>query len=651
MADETTRIDIRARDRSAAAFRSVRGRLNRLSRQVLSARNAIVVLAGITGMGLLIKNAFASSDAMAKLSDRLQVSTQRLAALKLQAELTGTNFNRVQVAIRMSTRNLIDAAAGTGEAVEAFKTLNIEAAELARLPIDQQFLAIGERLVGVENAAQRNALAMEIFGARSSEVLNLFADGAAGLRRAQDDVDRLGVSLSRIESAQIEAANDAVTRSQLVFQGLANTIAVELSPVITALADRFTESAKASDGFRDQVVSGMENIAEAIAIASNVLQGLRFAWAGLKLGVGAAIDFMIQALADFDRQITALQNKLANSFIGKKLGIEAQEAGAAIQLMAEVSTDRLAELQEEFDAIAIEGLPAERVRAFFAEVRAQAEQSAQAVAESRAGLSDVGGTPTALAGDDSVAKLEAFFSKRLETLNAAFMTENERLIAQQNEQLSLVNAAQALEFISVQEGMRLREELELQHQAKLGDLSAQGVLQRRRFMEMNTRQQTQAVLGELLSLTGGVAASNEKMFKLNKVAGIANAIINTFQGVTKTLSAYPWPLAGAMAALHVAAGLAQVQQIRNAQFGGATSAPSVAGGGAVPVTPATQTPPTLAPGPDTAVPIVTVIIQGSVFNTDETVDTIEDRLRDRIRNNDSILIEPGSRNALLLGAA
>ena len=60
------------------------------------------------------------------------------------------------------------------------------------------------------------------------------------------------------------------------------------------------------------------------------------------------------------------------------------------------------------------------------------------------------------------------------------------------------------------------------------------------------------------------------------MAGISNAVINTAQGVTNALAAYPPPLSFAMAGLQLAAGTAQIAAIRSTSFGGG-SAPSMAG--------------------------------------------------------------------------
>ncbi len=98
------------------------------------------------------------------------------------------------------------------------------------------------------------------------------------------------------------------------------------------------------------------------------------------------------------------------------------------------------------------------------------------------------------------------------------------------------------------------------------------------FAEMTAKQKTQSVLGEALRLTSGVAQQSKAMFKINKVAGIANAVINTAQSITEMMK-LPWPLNLAMAALAAAAGAAQIAAIKSTTFsgGGSGTTPSLAG--------------------------------------------------------------------------
>lgn len=93
-----------------------------------------------------------------------------------------------------------------------------------------------------------------------------------------------------------------------------------------------------------------------------------------------------------------------------------------------------------------------------------------------------------------------------------------------------------------------------------------------------------SVADNLKDMTAGVARENRAMFEINKAASLASAVVNTAQGVTKALSAYPPPLSFVMAAAQAAAGAAQISAIARSQFGSGV-APSQATTPPTPVTP------------------------------------------------------------------
>jgi len=99
-----------------------------------------------------------------------------------------------------------------------------------------------------------------------------------------------------------------------------------------------------------------------------------------------------------------------------------------------------------------------------------------------------------------------------------------------------------------------------------------------KFNALSWDSQVSQVSGSLAKMTQGVTQQSKTLFKINKAAGIANAIINTAQGVTAALAAYPPPLSFAMAAAQLAAGIAQVQAIKSTSFGSG-SVPSLGGSG------------------------------------------------------------------------
>ena len=110
----------------------------------------------------------------------------------------------------------------------------------------------------------------------------------------------------------------------------------------------------------------------------------------------------------------------------------------------------------------------------------------------------------------------------------------------------------------------------------------QAELDRAEFEKATSGQKAKTIIGDAVKITQGVAQQSKALFKINKIAGIANAIVNTSEGITKALASYPPPVSFAMAALQAAAGFAQVSAIRSQSFsgGGGGTTPSAAGSAA-----------------------------------------------------------------------
>ena len=147
------------------------------------------------------------------------------------------------------------------------------------------------------------------------------------------------------------------------------------------------------------------------------------------------------------------------------------------------------------------------------------------------------------------------------------------------------------------------EKITRNHQQRLTDIEREAIEQRAEFERMSTVQRVDFALGEAVRMTQGVATSSKTMFRINKAAAIAQATIAMFQGIEKTRAAYPYPWNIPMVALHIASSLANIAKLKAAQFGTSTSAPSVAGGGAIPVQPVNPVAvPTALPPPQAAQP-------------------------------------------------
>jgi hypothetical protein len=141
---------------------------------------------------------------------------------------------------------------------------------------------------------------------------------------------------------------------------------------------------------------------------------------------------------------------------------------------------------------------------------------------------------------------------------------------------------------------QLIQDKKIEQLATLENLRAEELLSEQRFWQLSRQVKTKAYNDEQkliedkekkkeMAIKRGQAATLTAtasflgmLGQKNKGFAIAEAVMNTYLGVSRTLAAYPFPYNLAPAALHLAQGVAQVSAIRS---GGGASVPS---GGSVP---------------------------------------------------------------------
>ncbi len=105
----------------------------------------------------------------------------------------------------MMTKSLSQAAQGTGPAVKALDALNLSAADLAKLPIDEKMAAIQDAIARFIPTAQQAAVASQIFGSRAGLIFTRI--DSATLRQATQDVADFGVAVTESDAAQIHRSH------------------------------------------------------------------------------------------------------------------------------------------------------------------------------------------------------------------------------------------------------------------------------------------------------------------------------------------------------------------------------------------------------------------------------------------------------------
>ncbi|MCG6560798.1 phage tail tape measure protein, partial [Ruegeria sp. 1NDH52C] len=265
--------------RLSREMEAANARLAGFARRVKVAAAAAVAAAMAAGVAM-VRSGLETVDAQAKLAQSLGTTVASIQTLERAGELAGVSMSGIEQATKDLTRRLSQAATGTGPAADALDRLGLSANELIALPLDARVGAINSRLEDFVPAAERAAVAGQLFGEEGSIAMSRI--DTATLRQATEDVRAFGVVVSEQDADQIERTNDAISRLGLIWRGLSNQLAVAAAPALEAVADAMAALANRT-GPLGRVLTGLfDNIGRLTTYAATFAAFLAGRWvAGL----------------------------------------------------------------------------------------------------------------------------------------------------------------------------------------------------------------------------------------------------------------------------------------------------------------------------------------------------------------------------------
>lgn len=129
-------------------------------------------------------------DAMSKggelvdLSEQTGLAVDKLMELQVAFEQAGLGADEVGSVVNKMQRSIADAANGSASGQAMFAGLGISLQSLGQMDAAGQLEEVGNKIMAIQDPAQRSAAAMEIFGKSGGRMLALFASG--GLSGAQE---------------------------------------------------------------------------------------------------------------------------------------------------------------------------------------------------------------------------------------------------------------------------------------------------------------------------------------------------------------------------------------------------------------------------------------------------------------------------------
>ena len=289
------------------SFKSVIGGVGAVVKGTVAA--VLVMVAAVVAVtaaigGLVFSTASASAD-LVDLSVKTGISTTALQEMAYIGDQVGVSLDTITGAQARLVRSMNEGRDGTGSQAEAFADLGIAVtdAEGNLRSTQDVFAETLDALSKIENPAERDALAMQLFGKSAQELNPLIKAGSAELATLAEEAHKVGAVMSEEDVAAFEAFDDTLASLQNGLKGTLGTLAGLFLPGFQAVFDQvggylkeFSSIVSGSGGDFGKIAEGLTGLVTRIAtdIAQQAPQMLQ---AGLAI-VQSILDAITSALPE-----------------------------------------------------------------------------------------------------------------------------------------------------------------------------------------------------------------------------------------------------------------------------------------------------------------------------------------------------------------
>ncbi|AWW25945.1 phage tail protein [Acetobacterium sp. KB-1] len=251
-------------DNSSNKFSSLGGILKGVGIAMGSAFVAVGAAAVSSAKSLtdMTVGAAAYADEMITTSTVAGVSVESLQAYQYAAELVDVSMETLTGSMAKQTRSMSSARDGSADMIAAYERLGVSVSNAdgtLRNGEDVYWETI-DALGRMEEGAERDALAMEIFGRSAQELNPLIAQGSAGIAELTDEAKQMGAVMSDETIAQLGKFDDTLQRLNAGSSAAKNALGTVLLPQLQLLADdgvtllgEFTKGLQEAGGDFDKI--------------------------------------------------------------------------------------------------------------------------------------------------------------------------------------------------------------------------------------------------------------------------------------------------------------------------------------------------------------------------------------------------------------
>jgi len=250
MTTAITRIEITAKDSTAAAFSSAQGNLSKLSSTAATVSTALAAIGATAAVGsfvALTRSTIDAQDNLSKLSQKTGLAVESLAGLEFAASQADVELEKVARLTRQFSVLVAESGDKTSTAAKQLKSLGLEYEKLKDLSPEKQLLALTDALSRLSDQDRVIAFT-SIFGQRMTDLIPLLSSSARGL----EDLIEQGKKLNPVtaESAKkSEQFNDQLDILGRQVGVLGREMVQGLIPSLSRITDEMVKATQQSGIF------------------------------------------------------------------------------------------------------------------------------------------------------------------------------------------------------------------------------------------------------------------------------------------------------------------------------------------------------------------------------------------------------------------
>lgn len=309
-----------------------------------------VFVKGITSAINFIIKFTSKLDNIAKSAKALNLTTNAFQALDFAGRRAGIGIESIQKIITKVTQNMVKAADGTKDTIDAFSELGISWSELEKQSPEVQLTAIVQAAKQITDLSKRNKILFQLFDRRDVQTINKMING--DFSKLVANAKNMGVIISENDLRMAEAVSDSLSTASQQFTNMVSQweIIKKAQQTIKEIADTVGKSLNESNGKLADEYKGMfigiGNAAEELEAKLKQNDKARYDRIEKEIALAAKLAA--------NREITKLENSnLDDPSVQVKLSEEQKEAIRRQQLAIERQKRWFAEVSKvdpRFDA-------------------------------------------------------------------------------------------------------------------------------------------------------------------------------------------------------------------------------------------------------------------------------------------------------------